>query len=152
MPSSTLITPSLLFWTLLGATVFFTWLGYKKGKAFKGIDVGIFSVTGLMGVFLTLLWFATNHKAAAGNLNLIWAFPGHVLLVVAILRNSNHLFWQIYNKITAMGMMLLLVLWPVLPQMLHYSLIPIVLIIGIRAGLRGWQILQHVEVPERVNA
>jgi len=135
---STFFTPSLVFWAIGGLMVIFSWIGYSKGKSYRGIDIGLFAVTGFLGLFLTALWFLTDHNAAAYNFNILWAFPGHLIVAFAILRNSAHPFWRNYLKITAIAMVLLLVLWPVLPQMLHYSLIPIVIAIGFRAGLRGY--------------
>ena len=36
-------------------------------------------VTGLVGVLLTFLWFGTDHADTRFNLNVLWAFPLHLL-------------------------------------------------------------------------
>src|SRR5688500_11842030 len=50
------------------AVVLTVW-DFKKQKLSYGFDIVLFTVTGLIGVLLTLLWFATNHQAAAKNFN-----------------------------------------------------------------------------------
>ena len=53
------------------------------------IDVLLFLVVGLLGLFLVFMWFGTTHAVCAFNLNLFWAFPVHVLLAYFIGREHS---------------------------------------------------------------
>ena len=50
-------------------------------------DVLLFGAAGFLGILLLMLWFLTDHKAAANNLNLLWALPTHFIVVFAFIRN-----------------------------------------------------------------
>jgi hypothetical protein len=52
-----------------------------------------FGIIGTLGLVLFLMWFATDHKATAGNMNLLWANP--ILLVFAFVSfKRNRAFWK----------------------------------------------------------
>jgi hypothetical protein len=80
---------------------------------------------------LIFLWFFTNHKAAAYNFNLLWAFPGHFVAALAIFKSKVWL--KKYFLFTSVLIVVTLLSWPFIPQMMHYALIPLVAAIGIRA-------------------
>ena len=104
---------------------------FRRKKLSAWFDVTLFGVTGLAGLLLTLLWVATNHKAAANNFNLLWALPTHIVAVLAFYKKPKWL--KKYFLITSLIAMLTLVLWQVLPQKLNYTLIPLVMALCMRA-------------------
>src|SRR5690606_13255891 len=66
---------SLFVFGLLGLLiVFVTYRDYKRKTRSGFLDLFLFLFTGLIGIFLLLLWFATDHTATANNYNLLWAF------------------------------------------------------------------------------
>jgi hypothetical protein len=87
---------------------------------------------GLMGCLLLFLWVATDHKAAANNLNILWAIPTHLIAAVMIYKQPSWL--RKYFMVTAILSIALLLVWFFLPQKMHYALIPIVM----TAALRSW--------------
>ncbi|MBT1687401.1 Lnb N-terminal periplasmic domain-containing protein [Dawidia soli] len=93
-------------------------------------DVLLFGAAGLIGVLLFLLWFATDHKSSY-NYNLLWALPSHVVAVFAFIRQPRWL--KTYFLLTAVVLVVTLVSWPVLPQKLNTSLIPVVIALAVRA-------------------
>lgn len=95
------------------------------------MDVTLFLSVGAIGLLLFLLWVATDHKAAAWNMNLLWALPTHAIAAIGILKNRSWL--KRYWLVTLLINSLLLIGWPWLPQMLHHSLIPIVAVLALRA-------------------
>jgi hypothetical protein len=103
----------------------------RKKKLSTWFDSLLFGVSGAIGLLLALLWFATDHKAAAQNLNLLWAIPTHLIAVIAFIKQPKWL--GPYFLLTAVITALLLAGWMVLPQKLNYSLIPVVVAIGLRA-------------------
>jgi hypothetical protein len=104
---------------------------FKKRKLSTWLDVILFGVVGLIGLLLINLWLFTDHKAAANNLNILWALPTHIVAAIAFIKQPKWL--EKYFLITAILGCALLIGWPLLPQKLHYSLVPIVLALTIRA-------------------
>jgi Domain of unknown function (DUF4105) len=57
-----------------------------------------FGIIGTLGLVLFLMWFATDHKATAGNMNLLWANP--ILLVFAFVSfKRSRAFWKYFVPI-----------------------------------------------------
>jgi hypothetical protein len=104
---------------------------FRRRKASDWFDAFFFGVTGIMGLLLFFLWFATDHKAAANNLNILWALPTHIIAAIALIKQPKWL--EKYFLTTAVIGCLLLISWPLLPQKLHYSLVPVVLALTVRA-------------------
>lgn len=104
---------------------------FRRRKLSTWFDVVLFGSAGLLGISLTLLWFATDHKAAANNLNILWALPSHIIIVFAFIRQPKWL--KTYFLMTTIICSLLLITWPMLPQKLHYALVPLVLTLAVRA-------------------
>ncbi len=124
-------TPLVVFTLFLVLAGVVTYRDLKRNKLTMYFDGILFGVLGFLGVLLLLLWTATNHQAAAKNFNLLWALPTHMIAVVAFVRQPKWL--KKYFLITAVLAALLIISWPLLPQKLHYSLVPFVLAIGIRS-------------------
>lgn len=103
----------------------------KRRTISTWFDIVLFGIIGTIGLLLFLLWFATDHKAAANNMNLVWALPTH--LAVAFVLHQSRPWVNRYFLIVMMINAVLLITWPWLPQMLHFSLVPIVAAIGFRA-------------------
>lgn len=117
--------PWILFGTLLLITFWVTWR--KVPSAELLVDRGLFITTGTIGLLLVLLWFLTDHKAAAWNFNLLWAMPLN-LFVPFRSGDGRKKYFQAMTVLTAV----LLVTWAFLPQQLNPYLIPLVAALGIR--------------------
>lgn len=132
-----LFHPWLVFGALLTLTLTITWIDIRRGKSSWWLDVVLFDCTGLIGWLLLLLWVATDHQAAARNMNLLWAMPLHVVAVPL-------LWWrptvaQKYFKAIAVLNIIVLLTWAWLPQALNVFLIPVVLALTVRAAWIGWR-------------
>ena len=128
--------PFLVFSAFLLLAAFLSYRDLKRKTLTNVFDAVFFGILGLLGIILVLLWVATNHQAAAKNFNLLWALPTHAVAVIAFSRRPAWLakYFLAVVILTA----LLLISWPFLPQKLNYSLIPIVVAIGIRAFTQYW--------------
>lgn len=104
---------------------------YRRQELSTWFDVMLFGVTGLIGVVLLLLWFATDHKASANNLNVLWALPTHLVAVFAFIRQPRWL--QHYFLFTAIIQLMLLAGWFFMPQQFNNSLFPVVIALLVRA-------------------
>jgi hypothetical protein len=103
----------------------------RRRKLSDWFDALLFGSAGAVGLLLFFLWFFTDHNAAARNMNLLWAFPGHLIAVVAFLKNPRWL--KNYFLSTFILCLLLLTTWALLPQQLHYALVPLVIALGLRS-------------------
>lgn len=128
------MTPAKLFWLLFILTLALTFYDFKKQKKSRWFDVSLFGLIGLMGCVLGFISFFTDHKAAANNFNLLWALPLHLPAAFLLLIFSKAMWLKTYFLVTAILCILLMLTngW-LLPQLLHYSLIPLWLTITIRA-------------------
>ena len=126
--------PLYVFCLLLVIAIVLCVRDFYKKKLSTWFDVILFGSTGIIGVLLIMLWFSTDHKAAAYNFNLLWALPTHVVAVVAFARKKK---WLI-NYFLAVFLLEVIVLlfWWALPQQLNTSLIPVVITLLLRALLQ----------------
>ena len=133
---SLLWTPAFLFWSLfaivLSATMW-QWRSNHTVRKLRLLDVALFSIIGLLGWALLLLWLATDHQAAARNMNVLWAFPLNFPIALWLLKNQPPKWLKYYFGFIAILLALILIFWVVLPQHLHFSLIPLCLLLCIRA-------------------
>ena len=104
---------------------------FKKARPSNWFDLVLLIVLGAIGLLLVLLWAATDHKAAAKNFNLLWAFPTHLIAAFAFIKQPRWLS-KYFLVVTGLSIGTLL-LWPFLPQKLHYALIPLVLTVAVRS-------------------
>ena len=126
-----LFTRLIVFTMFLLVTMMISYRDLKRNGISMYFDGVLFTIVGFLGLCLLLLWTVTSHHAAARNFNLLWALPTHLIAVIAFARQPAWL--KKYFLIVSIAMGLLLVVWVFLPQDLHYSLIPLVIALGIRA-------------------
>ena len=126
-----LIKPAMLTWSLLTVGLLLSFYAVKRKLRIYWFDAVYFSVLGLIGWIVFLLWFYTDHVATKDNLNLIWAVPFYLPLF---------LFWNrlaltvkkwvilIFGGID----LLIIIFWFVFPQNFHHAFIPLILLVLLR--------------------
>jgi len=118
--------PWIVFGLISVIILAISFLDLKQGRITPYVDKIIFIVTGTLGLLLILLGTATEHKAAANNLNVLWALPTNLVLpFMKKLRQRYFLAATVISGIT-------LLTWATLPQELHVFLIPLVVAFGSR--------------------
>jgi cytochrome bd-type quinol oxidase subunit 2 len=130
-PAKGLPHPLLVFSLLFVIGIFITYRDLRRKSISRWFDIILFVTTGLIGVLLFFLWFFTDHNAAARNLNILWAFPLHLIAGALLLSNAQWI--KKYFGFVTIASIILILVWFLLPQKLHYALIPIVALQGIRA-------------------
>lgn len=78
------LTPMITFWALAALVLLFTFWQIKYEKVNFTLDKILFSICGVMGWFILLLWFGTNHGVTAFNYDILWAFPLWLPLILFI--------------------------------------------------------------------
>ena len=129
-----LLNPSVIFWLLTLVFAALTFYGFKKGKLMKGLDVALFGTIGILGVVVTFLWFFTDHSATAWNWNILWAFPGHLVLVWGLVARPNATWISSYLLFVMGATVMTLLFWIFGMQSFSPALIPILLLILLRAN------------------
>lgn len=128
--------PLMIFSAFFLIILAVTYRDFRLGKISLWVDYPLLVLTGLLGLLMILLWTATDHKSAM-NFNLLWAVP---LNLVAIFGLAFRARWiQAYFRVIAVIVVFTLIAWPILPQQLNTSLIPLLLSLGLRWGMHGWR-------------
>ena len=73
----------------------------RFARAARVADAVLFGVAGVAGVLVAFLWFGTDHTVTGPNLNLLWAFPAHIGLAVAVGRARVSAGWRRYAAVSA---------------------------------------------------
>ena len=129
-----LLNPSMVFWLLTLVFAALTFYGFKKGKLMKGLDVALFGSVGILGLVVAFLWFFTDHSATAWNWNILWAFPGHLVLVWGLVARPNATWISSYLLFAMGATVMTLLLWIFGLQSFSPALIPILLLLLLRAN------------------
>lgn len=132
------ISPLFVFLIIALAILFITYNDYKNKKRSRWLDVVLFALTGVIGIGILLLWFATDHTATANNYNVLWAFPLNVLLFFQ-LRKVQVKPWVKRYLIFLIIMLCLLVLhWLSGVQVFAKALIPLLIALFVRYLFLVW--------------
>lgn len=136
------IAPLYFFSGILILIGFLTLFEVKYHIDLRLVDTALFTLIGLSGLILALLWFATDHVSTKDNLNLLWAFPSHLMVSFLIFskkhlkfRASYFLFWSIFLTLFLIG-------WNYIPQKFNLAIIPILLLMILRS-YRRYQIIKR---------
>jgi len=126
------MSPLFVFGLLALLIIWITYSDMRRGSRSRYLDGVLFFTTGLIGVILLLLWFATDHSATQNNYNVLWAFPFSLLFFVAIGRKQPK-NWLHRYVIFLLLLMLLLVLHSITGvQRFAIGFIPLFVAMGIR--------------------
>ncbi len=126
------VSPLLLFWALFLLVLALSLIFNRNKKVFKYIDIILFLAVGFTGLLISFLWFVTEHIPTKDNLNLLWAFPFHLILPYMILRNIKTQWKKYYLQFWIIFLILFLASWTILPQQMNIANIPIILMLLVR--------------------
>jgi hypothetical protein len=128
------VNPYVIWWLFAILMMVITYIGFKRKRLFKGFDIAFFSILGLLGVLIVLLWFFTFHSQTKYNWNILWAFPGHLVLAFALLKNNTKTWVKNYLFFAMIMANITLVFWIFGWQSFHPSIIPLLLVILLRTN------------------
>ncbi len=135
--------PYWLFWLVAILFSAITYIGFKRKKLFIGFDIALFSILGILGIVIFLLWFATDHSATKWNWNILWAFPGHLFLAIALFSKNLKPWVRKYLLAALILADAAVVFWILGWQSFHPSLIPILLVIILRTNYLYYNISKY---------
>ncbi len=133
-PSDTnfLLSPISILGLLGLLIIIITLRDYKRKSRSRFLDAFLFFFTGLIGVFLLLLWFATDHTATANNYNLLWAFPISLVFLIAISKKNVSPKIRRYILLLILLLALLTIHWITGVQVFAVALLPLLIALGVR--------------------
>ncbi|MCA0131962.1 lipoprotein N-acyltransferase Lnb domain-containing protein [Winogradskyella alexanderae] len=127
-----LISPLFVIGLISALILFITYKDYKNQSRSKWLDVSLFCLTGIVGLILFLLWFATDHSATANNYNLLWAFPLNFILIRQMLKPKMKSWVKGYLKFLIIMLCLMTLHWFIGVQVFAIGLIPLLLALFLR--------------------
>ncbi|WP_055435373.1 DUF4105 domain-containing protein [Lacinutrix algicola] len=127
------ITSPIVILSLLSfGIVFITFKDNKNDKRSKWLDVILFTITGIIGLLLLLLWFATDHTATAYNYNLLWACPISLIALFQVSKSAPKRWFVSYLKFLVIMLCLMTMHWFIGVQVYAYALIPLLIALAVR--------------------
>ena len=116
-----------------GLLIFFiTYKDFKRNRRSKWLDITLFGITGIIGVFILLLWFATDHKATHQNYNLLWALALNILVIKQLFRKKVSPKFIRYIKFLIIMLCLMTLHWIIGVQVFALALIPFLIALSVR--------------------
>ena len=116
------LSPMLIFSLLLIVVVVLTFR--LSATALVIFDRIYFSIIGLLGILITLLWFATDHGATVGNLNMLWASPLFLVYVFTIGNTEKQ--WHKWLRIILIAGNGIMIFGFLLPQSFNLCFYPLI--------------------------
>lgn len=127
-----LTSPLFILGIIAIIIIYITYNDYKKERRTKWLDVALFTITGLIGIMILLLWFATNHTGTHQNYNLLWAFALNILMISQVLRKKASGWFIKYIKFLIILLCLLTLHWSIGVQVFAIGLLPLLIALFIR--------------------
>ncbi|AJR03798.1 lipoprotein N-acyltransferase Lnb domain-containing protein [Siansivirga zeaxanthinifaciens] len=131
-PAGFITSPLVVFTLLAILIIWITYNDYKKASRSKWLDEILFAITGLIGIFILLLWFATDHKGTHQNYNLLWAFALNIFVINQLFKKHVSLWFIKYLKLLIILLCLLTLHWIVGVQVFAITLIPLLIALFLR--------------------
>ncbi|WP_100611995.1 lipoprotein N-acyltransferase Lnb domain-containing protein [Confluentibacter lentus] len=131
--SSNFLTSPLFVFGIMGLLILFiTYKDFKNKKQSVWLDVTLFSITGLIGIVILLLWFATDHTGTHQNYNLLWACVLNIFMIGQLLKKQTSGWFIKYLKFLVILLCLLTLHWIIGVQVFAIGLIPLLIALMIR--------------------
>ena len=131
-PNTFFTSPLFILGIIGGLILFITYRDFKKNKQSVWLDTTLLSITGIIGVFLLLLWFATDHKGTHQNYNLLWACALNIFTIQQLFRKRVSTWFIKYLKFLIILLCLLTLHWIIGVQVFAIGLIPFLIALFIR--------------------
>ncbi|GGI58021.1 lipoprotein N-acyltransferase Lnb domain-containing protein [Winogradskyella haliclonae] len=130
--TNSIFNPIVILLLVSALIIYLTYRDYKSKKRTKWLDVILFSITGIIGVMLLLLWFGTDHTATGYNYNLLWAFPINLFVVRQLLKKQTKNWFRAYLKFLIIMLALMTMHWLIGIQFFAIALLPLLIALLIR--------------------
>ena len=131
--SNDFLTSPLFVFGVIGFLILFvTFFDYKNNRQSLWLDVSIFTFTGIVGLIVLLLWFATDHSATAQNYNVLWAFALNLCMIPQLFKKTLNTWFIKYLKFLIILLCLLTLHWIIGIEVFAIGLMPLLIAFFIR--------------------
>lgn len=126
------LSPWMVFSFLAIIMVVFTFKDTIQNTRARYLDFTVLFSTGLVGVVVALLWFATDHTATAKNLNLLWAFAPNIVVAFFIVKKKVPAWVRVYIRFLFILLIGMTFVWVFQIEVFSIAILPIMLLLGVR--------------------
>jgi len=112
--------------------LYVSYRNFKQNKRSKWLDFTLYFSTGLIGIVVLLLWFATSHTATYRNFNFLWAFAPNLIVAFYLLKSKIPSWILRYNLVLLSLFGIMMLLWVFKLQIFNIALLPLILAIALR--------------------
>ena len=126
------LTPVFWLTLLIILVLFITYRDFSKKRRTRWLDVFLFSITGLAGLFILFLWFLTDHNATKMNFNILWAFAPNLVIAFYLLKKQPALWVRTYVLLLLALLILGVALWLLKIQVFSILMVFILIALAIR--------------------
>ena len=137
--------PWTFFLALLVLALLLTVAFYQTPRKAILFDAILYGVVGFLGIFLMVLWFFTDHRAAAQNLNLLVYNPALLVVVYLHIRQRYGGIWHWFNAIIPYYYAVIIAVWLFLPQQMHPAHLALMAVFM----LRSWHLSYKLKKPRQ---
>ncbi len=130
--SNSFFTPFVAFSIMAILVICITYRDLKKQRRSKWLDVLLFIFTGILGLLVLLLWFATDHSATQKTYNILWAFLPNLPLAFLFLKTQLPPWLKNYLILVLVLLLITILLWILKIQIFSITVIPILILLGVR--------------------
>jgi len=127
-----IIQPLIVFLVIALFILFITYKNYVSNKRSKWLDFILYFITGIVGIVVLLLWFATLHTATYKNFNFLWAFAPNLIIAFYLLKSKIPKWLNYYNWLLLILIVIMILFWLLKIQVFNIALLPIILAMAIR--------------------
>jgi len=126
--------PSIVGWILCSMAII---AGIRQWPLpWRQVDSILFGFTGFLGLLIMVMWFISLHDVARNNVNILGAWPSHMAVLWALLRNRTYLWLRPYYRITAIAAFCFAVATLVLPPYIPGAVLPLLVLLMVRCIMR----------------
>ncbi len=126
------LAPWIVFAVLAVIVIVFTFRDYSQKKRARFMDFTIMFISGLLGLVILLLWFATYHSTTVNNLNALWAFAPNLVLAFYVVKKNPPAWVRSYVRFLFILLVAMSFVWIFQLQDYNLALLPIMVLLGIR--------------------
>ena len=109
-----------------------TYKNYTLKSRTKWLDFTLYFSTGIIGIVVLLLWFATSHTATYKNFNFLWAFAPNLVVAFYMLKSKLPKWLVYYNWLLLVLLLVMILLWVLKIQVFNAAIIPLILALSLR--------------------
>lgn len=127
------LTAPISILTILSLIVgFITFKNFRNKQRSRWLDFSLHLITGIIGIAVFLLWFATDHTATYKNLNFLWAFAPNTIVAFYMLKAKLPQWIGNYHLFLLLLLGISVLIWLFKIQVYNIAIAPLLIALGLR--------------------